>query len=86
MVYLLIIKPINLPLPVVNITAGTYTTWHNSARTSDLVQKTVDSRSEFNTEEAYNTDVDEMQKDADIIKQHLIDDNMVVNKSTEKFK
>lgn len=52
-------------------------TW---ARTKDLVQKTVDSRDEFNTLEAYKAEVAEMQKNADEIKNHLVDDNVIIKK------
>lgn len=52
-------------------------TW---ARTKDLVQKTIDSKDEFKTETAYKHEVADMQKKADEIKQHLMNDNMIVNK------
>ncbi|HKM04925.1 MAG TPA: helix-turn-helix transcriptional regulator [Lachnospiraceae bacterium] len=57
-------------------------TW---ARTKDLVQKTIDSRDEFESDEAYKEEVTDMQMRAYEIKQHLIDDNMIVNKSAEKI-
>ena len=53
------------------------------ARTRDLVQKTVDSRDEFDTEEEYLVEVADMRAKADEIKQHLVDDSMVVKKATE---
>lgn len=53
------------------------------ARTRDLVQKTVDSRDEFDTEEEYLVEVADMRAKADEIKQHLVDDSMVVKKGTE---
>ena len=53
------------------------------ARTRDLVQKTVDAREEFDTEEKYLEEVADMRAKADEIKQHLVDDSMVVKKRTE---
>ncbi len=53
------------------------------ARTRDLVQKTVDARDEFETEEDYQNEVADMRETADEIKQHLIDSNVVVKKGTE---
>lgn len=53
------------------------------ARTRDLVQKTVDSMDEFDTEEEYLEEVADMKAKADEIKQHLVDDSMVVKKGTE---
>lgn len=55
-------------------------TW---ARTRDLVQKTVDARDEFDTEDEYLVEVADMRAKADEIKQHLVDDSMVVKKGTE---
>ena len=55
-------------------------TW---ARTRDLVQKTVDARDEFDTEDEYLVEVADMKAKADEIKQHLVDDSMVVKKGTE---
>ena len=55
-------------------------TW---ARTRDLVQKTIDSRDEFTTDKEYETALSEMMHDAETIKQHLMDDNLVVHKNTE---
>ena len=54
-------------------------TW---ARTKDLVQKTIDSKDEFENNEAYKEEIDDMHRKADEIKQHLLDDNMVVTKGT----
>lgn len=51
------------------------------ARTRDLVQKTVDSMDEFDTEEEYLVEVADMRAKADEIKQHLVDDSMVVTKN-----
>lgn len=53
------------------------------ARTRDLVQKTVDARDEFETEEEYQNEVADMRDKADEVKQHLMDSNMVVKKGTE---
>lgn len=53
------------------------------ARTRDLVQKTVDARNEFETEEEYQNEVADMRDKADEVKQHLMDSNMVVKKGTE---
>ncbi len=53
-------------------------TW---ARTRDLVQKTIDSRDEFTTDKEYETALSEMMHDAETIKQHLMDDNLVVHKN-----
>lgn len=50
-------------------------TW---AKTRDLVQTTINSRDEFDTEDAYNSEVSDMQEKANEIRQHLMDDNMVV--------
>ena len=55
------------------------------ARTRDLVQKTVDARDEFNTEEEYLKEVADMRAKADEIKQHLMDDSMVIKKNSEHF-
>jgi len=55
-------------------------TW---ARTKDLVQKTIDSKGEFTTDKEYKTALSEMINDAENIKQQLVDDNMVINKSAE---
>ena len=52
------------------------------ARTRDLVQKTVDARDEFETEEEYQNEVTDMREKADEVKQHLMDSNMVVKKGT----
>ncbi len=49
------------------------------ARTRDLVQKTVDSGDEFDTEEEYLEEVADMRAKADEIKQHLVNDSMVVS-------
>lgn len=53
------------------------------ARTRDLVQKTVDARDEFETEEDYRNEVADIREKADEIKQHLMDSNVVVKKGTE---
>lgn len=53
------------------------------ARTRDLVQKTVDARDEFETDEEYQNEVADMRDKADKVKQHLMDSNMVVKKGTE---
>ena len=53
------------------------------ARTRDLVQKTLDARDEFETEEDYRNEVADMQETADEIKQHLMDSSVVVKKGTE---
>ena len=53
------------------------------ARTRDLVQKTVDSRDEFESEEEYQQEVSDMRDKADEVKQHLMDSNIVVKKGTE---
>ncbi len=53
------------------------------ARTRDLVQKTVDARDEFETEEEYLNEVADMRDKANEIKQHLMDSNMVVKKGIE---
>ena len=52
------------------------------ARTRDLVQKTVDAKDEFETEEEYQNEVADMREKADEVKQHLMDSNMVVKKDT----
>jgi len=57
-------------------------TW---AKTKDLVQKTINSSDEFESDKAYKEEVADMQMKADEIKQHLINDNMIVNKNTEKI-
>ena len=53
------------------------------ARTRDLVQKTVDARDEFETEEDYRNKVADIREKADEIKQHLMDSSIVVKKGTE---
>ena len=53
------------------------------ARTRDLVQKTVDARDEFETEEDYRNEVADIREKADEIKQHLMDSSIVVKKGTE---
>lgn len=53
------------------------------ARTRDLVQKTVNARDEFETEEEYQNEVADMRDKADEVKQHLMDSNVVVRKGTE---
>lgn len=52
-------------------------------RTRDLVQKTVDARDEFETEEDYRNEVADIREKADEIKQHLMDSSIVVKKGTE---
>lgn len=52
-------------------------TW---ARTKDLINKTIESKNEFDTEGAFKSAVKEMLKDSNTIKQHLLDDNMIVSK------
>lgn len=47
-----------------------------------MVQKTVDARDEFATEEEYQNEVSDMKKKADEVKQYLMDSNMVVKKGT----
>lgn len=54
-------------------------TW---ARTKDLVQKNIDSKDEFENNETYKEEIDDINRKADEIKQHLLDDNMVVTKGT----
>lgn len=51
------------------------------AYTKSLVQKTVNSRSDFESDADYNTEVTDMQEKANEIKQHLMDDNVVVSKN-----
>ena len=53
------------------------------ARTRDLVQKSVDARDEFETEEDYQNEVADMRDKADEVKRHLMDSNVVVKKETE---
>jgi transcriptional regulator with XRE-family HTH domain len=53
------------------------------AQTRDLVQKTVDARNEFETEEEYQNEVADMREKADEIKQHLMDSNIVVKKGND---
>lgn len=55
-------------------------TW---AKTKDLVQSVINSKDEFKNEKTHNTAVADMQAKADIIKQSLIDDNIVIKKETE---
>ena len=52
-------------------------------RTRELVQKTVDARDEFATEEEYQNEVADMRDKAAEVKQHLMDSNVVVRKGTE---
>lgn len=51
-------------------------TW---ARTKDLVQKTVNARDEFESDSEYNAEVADMKEKADMIKQSLVDDNLIIN-------
>lgn len=53
-------------------------TW---ARTKDLVQKTIDARDEFESDTAYEAEVADMKEKADVIKQSLVDDSIIVNNS-----
>ena len=53
------------------------------ARTRDLVQKTVDARDEFETEEDYRNEVADIRNKANEVKQHLMDSSVVVKKGTE---
>lgn len=55
-------------------------TW---ARTRGLVQKTINSRDEFDTDEAYQKEVSDMQDKANEVKQHLMDSNIIVKKGTD---
>lgn len=68
--------------PVINRKLATW------AKTKDLVQKTINSRNEFETEVDYEAEVADMQKKANEIKQHLTDDNIIVstNKNSIKVK
>lgn len=45
-----------------------------------MVQKTVDSRCEFYTKKEYLEEVANMRANAVEIKQHLVDDSMIVKK------
>lgn len=48
-----------------------------------MVQKTVDFRDKFATEEEYQNEVCDMMDKANEMKQHLVDSNVVVKKGTE---
>ena len=53
------------------------------AKTRDLIQKTVDARDEFETEEEYQNEIAYMRDKANEVKRHLMDSNVVVKKGTE---
>lgn len=53
------------------------------AKTRDLVQNTIESKDEFQTEEEYQQEVSYLVDKADEVKQHLMDSNIVVKKGTE---
>ena len=57
-------------------------TW---ARTKDLVQKTVDARDEFENDADYEAEVADMKEKADVIKQSLVDDNIVVSSNNSNI-
>lgn len=66
--------------PVINRKLATW------AKTKDLVQKTINSRSEFETEKDYEVEVADMQQKANEIKQHLTDDNIIVSMNKNSIK
>ena len=55
------------------------------ARTKDLVQKTVEARDEFESDATYDAEVADMKEKAEVIKQSLVDDNMIITTSANSI-
>ena len=53
------------------------------AQTKAALQKTIDSKDEFSSDEEYNAEVAELMEMCERIKQSLVDSNLMVKKETE---